>query len=563
LPVKHSAVFDPYRYVATTGHDIWHGADTAETFRGAAGNDELYGQGGADNLYGDEGNDDLEGGDGADRLDGGVGEDSASYFFDDAVTVSLLSPSTSTGSAAGDTFVSIERLIGSNRGDDTLEGNRVNNWIWGYGGNDILFGGDGNDLLRGGAGADKLHGGTGTDLASYYEDGAVMASLSGGTGTGAAAGDTFVSIEDLEGSFKGSDRLIGNASANKIYGNGGNDSISGMEGNDTLEGGTGTDTLLGSFGADFLDGGSGNDKLYGGSDNDSLFGGSGSDLLNGGTGFDYADYGGSAYVTVSLAGKFASAGAAKGDTFASIEGVFGTSKGADKIGGNGSNNVLFGYGGNDKLYGEGGDDTLLGGSGKDLLDGGAGEDTADYYNDAGVTVALDGSVANKGAAAGDRLISIENLGGSNRFADTLIGNSKDNYLKGDGGNDTLKGQAGNDGLKGGLGKDTLEGGVGRDYFVYSEIAERGDKVLDFEKSEYFSFQASSFGFEGSGFLPKDYLVTLPYNPANGAVHIGPVFYFRTSDDTLWFENGVAGQARVLIADLDIAFDLTAANIYIY
>ncbi len=562
--VKKSAAFDPYKFVATSADDGWTGSDANETLRGANGHDELRGLGGRDQLYGDAGDDKLLGGAGADRLDGGVGRDTASYYYDDAITASLLTPAIATGAAQGDTYVSIENLEGSNNGNDILEGNRINNELYGLKGNDSLYGGDGNDYLLGGAGADSLEGGNGIDFASYFFDTAVTASLRGTAGKGAAAGDVFVSIENLQGSRSGSDHLTGDGENNKLFGLGGNDILDGFYGNDDIFGGDGADRLVGNFGSDQLDGGAGNDRLYGGIDDDKMFGGSGVDYFSGGTGFDYVDFDGSASVVVSLSGKFANAGAAKGETFVGIEGVFGTHKGADKIGGNSVKNTLFGFGGDDKLYGEGGDDDLLGGAGKDLLDGGAGSDMADYYNDAAVTVALDGSVTNKGAAAGDKFVSIEELGGSNRFADLLIGDAGKNYLSGSGGNDTLKGRAGVDGLRGGLGNDILDGESGSDYYVYYNINESNDKIVNFEKGEYFSFPISM--------APKltDYEPSF-LNPAHfqsGSTNISlgefKIFIFRTTDDTLWRDvDGKGGAASVLIADLQNDYNLTADNIWLF
>ena len=74
--------------------------------------------------------------------------------------------------------------------------------IYGYDGDDSIFGRGGDDHIRGGAGADALHGGPGSDTAEYNDSTVgIMASLSYGVGaSGDAEGDTYVSIENLEGS---------------------------------------------------------------------------------------------------------------------------------------------------------------------------------------------------------------------------------------------------------------------------------------------------------------------------------------------------------------------------
>ena len=142
--------------------------------------------------------------------------------------------------------------------------------------------------------------------------------------------------------------------------------------------------------------------------------------------------------------------------------------GADTVIGSNQSDRLIGYGGNDKingngghdtLYGEEGDDKLNGGLGNDKLYGGAGSDTA-YYNDATGAVRIDLSKSSTQytlSAGSDRLISIENLVGSN-YNDTLIGNSRNNTLNGGNGNDVLSGQGGNDTLIGGDGRDTADYG---------------------------------------------------------------------------------------------------------
>ncbi|WP_018632010.1 M10 family metallopeptidase C-terminal domain-containing protein [Neomegalonema perideroedes] len=469
------------------------GNEHANLLKGNAGDDVLKGLGG---------NDVLNGGLGADSLDGGEGTDRASYADAAAgLTVDLADASLNTGEAAGDSFVSIEDLQGS-RFNDNLRGDEGANRIWGgvggdvirgRGGNDKIYGQSGNDILSGGLGADLLDGGEGTDRASYAESatGLTVDLANAAANTGEAAGDTFVSIENLQGSQK-ADNLRGDEGVNVIWGEGGNDVIRGR---------------------------GGNDKLYGQGGNDILSGGLGADLLDGGAGTDRASYAEAATgMTIDLANARVNTGEAKGDAYVSIENLQGShhadnlrgDEGANVIWGEGGNDVIRGRGGNDKIYGQGGNDILSGGAGADLLDGGAGTDRASYAESAtGLTVDLASPAANTGEAAGDTFVSIENLQGS-QHADVLRGDSGANVIWGEGGddvilgragNDTLHGQGGNDVLEGGAGRDVLYGGAGSDVFVFRSASETGattataDVIGDFTRGQdlidFSSFDANS------------------------------------------------------------------------
>jgi Ca2+-binding RTX toxin-like protein len=191
-------------------------------------------------------------------------------------------------------------------GNDTLPlAGKVNS------GNETYKGLAGNDLLKGGAGADKLDGGTGTDTASYAGSKAVNVNLQTGVATGGhAAGDKFVSIENLIGSSY-NDTLTGNAANNVLNGGAGADKLTGGSGSDTasyvnatkavgaslynrasntgeaagdvyssienLSGSRFSDRLEGNTAVNILKGGAGNDRIYGGSNADKLYGGSGAD----------------------------------------------------------------------------------------------------------------------------------------------------------------------------------------------------------------------------------------------------------------------------------------------
>lgn len=67
--------------------------------------------------------------------------------------------------------------------------------------------------------------------------------------------------------------------------------------------------------------------------------------------------------------------------------------------------------------------------------------------------------------------------------DVLSGGGANDRLDGGAGNDQLNGNSGDDTLTGGLGVDKLAGGSGRDVFDFNNIAERGDKITDFERGK--------------------------------------------------------------------------------
>ncbi len=229
-----------------------------ENVIGSAFNDTLTGRDFFANLLnGGDGNDVLSGGTGgADVMNGGNGIDTLDYSLSpNGVDVRLFSGAAAGGSANGDTYSSIENIIGAATKTDTLAGDANANTIWGGGGNetitgregadtllgeagnDTLLGGADSDTLIGGIGADTLGGGAQDDLVDYSASNAgVTVNLQTGLGTGGhAQGDVFVSIEEVTGS-EFADVIVGknNAWDNVFDGRGGNDTYTGGLGNDVF-----------------------------------------------------------------------------------------------------------------------------------------------------------------------------------------------------------------------------------------------------------------------------------------------------------------------------------------
>jgi hypothetical protein len=234
------------------GNDRLDGGTGGDLLSGGTGNDQLWGRAGSDQLFGGDDNDNLDGGAAGDILNGGNGFDFADYRSSyNGLTARLDAPSLNTGDALGDSYISLEGLIGSGFGD-FLVGDGGGNYLTALGGddflagnagNDTLIGGVGNDNFWGGEGADAIDGGTGYDIARYdFATSGVVARLDGGGNAGEAFGDTFTGIEALYGSAFG-DILIGSAAGDVLAGLDGGDLLYGLGGDDTLLGGAGIDAF--------------------------------------------------------------------------------------------------------------------------------------------------------------------------------------------------------------------------------------------------------------------------------------------------------------------------------
>lgn len=261
---------------------------TDDNILGSLDADTLIGGGGEDTLVGGGGDDLFIGGNpgalsnaaGGDTFIGGAGRDAVSYAGSfGSLRIDLQFSQINTFAAAGDTYDSIEDVIGS-QGADNIRGNGEDNnlvgarnvdYIFGRRGNDTLEGQVGDDVLFGGVGEDVLSGGSNRDRAQYSESlTAVLLDLADATrNTGEAAGDTYVNIEDLAGS----------AYADTIYGDAGDNRLFGREDADYLDGRTGDDYLNGGGGQDMLIGGAGDDVMRGGTSRDTFVFDGGNDII--------------------------------------------------------------------------------------------------------------------------------------------------------------------------------------------------------------------------------------------------------------------------------------------
>ncbi|MGO4706313.1 FG-GAP-like repeat-containing protein [Microvirga sp. 2MCAF38] len=366
----------------------------------------------------------------------------------------------------------------------------------GTAGADRLTGWAGNDTFMGLAGADTLNGGLGSDTASYAGAVAgVTANLSNSSAnTGDAAGDQYISIENL----------LGSSFADILVGDDANNVLNGGAGDDYLEGGLGDDTY-------------------------------------------YVDSVGDQVVETATVGNADTVYTTVGYTLpAFVERLVAQGSDAISLIGNDLNNTITGNAAANSLYGQAGDDVLDGGAGADWMNGGIGNDT--YY----VDNAGDRVIETSTGGAADTIYSsvsltlasyVERLYGSGAGAITLNGNSLNNVISGNAGANRISGGSGNDTINGGLANDRLTGGLGSDKFVFSTALNKYsnvDTITDFSvKYDTIYLENAIFtkvgsngtlksGYFWAGTKAHDSSDRIIYDPRSGALYYDPDGTGRTA-----------------------------------
>jgi uncharacterized delta-60 repeat protein len=349
---------------------------------------------------------------------------------------------------------------------------------------ETVIGTTGDDTFVASNDIEAFSGLLGSDTVDYRAASkAISASLAiPSKNTGAAAGDTFTSIENLTGSSF-NDTLTGDANANVLTGGVGVDKLAGGTGNDTYNVNL---TVAGKL----------EDKVI-----------ETSKLV-------------SEVDRIVLSAISTNAAAATLKLGANIEDLDASATGSSRLNltgnalsntiiGNATANVITGGALGDTMDGRDGGDVYVVASAADFSGdtindtGSSGFDEFRFTGKAAATlnlkavglerVAIGTGTGANAIATGKGAININASGVANGLEmignngnNALTGTGFDDVLQGNSGNDNLNGGAGNDTLYGGLGNDILTGGSGMDNFVFNttpNATKNWDAIADFNVAD--------------------------------------------------------------------------------
>ncbi|MEL3892203.1 M10 family metallopeptidase C-terminal domain-containing protein, partial [Ferrovibrio sp. MS7] len=510
--------------IGGSGNDTITGNTLNNVLTGGAGNDTINGGDGDDTIV-------FVGGDGTDTVNGGHGVDTI-----DLSALSSGLTATSKTNIAGHSISNVEYLIGTAYADNFKNTGSI--YIYGRGGDDTYYRSTGGTILSS-AVAGEFHGGDGFDTVDFslattalniFSSYDALSGLEIERIVGTAYDDVLTGIATVYNAGAGNDIIKGHGGNQKIYGEAGNDILYAYFETRGEQAGKYDNNAK-----DLLDGGDGDDILVVSGGTHTLIGGAGTDTI------DYSPVSNNIYVDLSAGTGSGGTNTTLTQIISGVENIVGSfgsdfifgDASANHLIGNSGNDELRGEAGNDILYGGNGDDILRGGAGADIMDGGAGIDTASYQAAmAGVIVSLLDCKGTGGEAAGDSLLSFENLRGS-AYADTLIGDANANYIDGGTGADSIDGGAGNDvaGYTRSVAAITINLTTGTGHGGDAE----GDTLLRIEGVVGSAFDDSITGSAGADSLLGD-VGHDHFNGAAGADYIDG----GAGNDTIYYSASLAG-----------------------
>ena len=496
----NNSATDSFTYTLVNGDEatvqiLINAVDSDDDIIGTAGGDTLRADGGADDMYGLGGNDFYFVNSASDTVNetAGEGKDvvlaSVSYALLAGSSVESLTAHPRSSTAALDlTGNELSQSIYGNQGANVIDGGGGVDVMFGFGGNDTYFADNAGDLAieAVGEGKDVVHASTSYALASGSE------------------------IEVLVA------RLRSSTAAQNLTGNGFNQSI------------------YGSMGANVIDGLGGADVMFGFGGDDSYF----------------VDHAGD--VAVEAAGEgndtvFTSVSYQLGANIEVLIARFPASTDPLNLGGNGSDNSIYGTAGNNAIHG---------GAGADLMVGFAGDDTyfVDNAGDFVVEAAGEGhdvvlTTVSYALASNTRVEVLAAQNQSSAAAIDLTGNQLGQAIYGSVGDNVING-------KGGV--DVLFGFAGADQFVFDTSPAGGnfDYIADFATGvDKIVLDNAVYTALSDGALPAT-----AFHTGTAAADADDRIVYDSQSGAVYYDaDGNGAGAQVLVAVLQAGLPLAATD----